>query len=138
MIVAVFLFHHRLFVVVMSGFLPITVSIMEVGGGYPLPRCETVRSFLTKGYLLWRGRRPCTITPSHMFPAKFPYLNYMGSKIWLSCYWAYAIYFGALVQSKKFPMFLRKKVSISNKNNSGIFPIKKVSDLFSQKFLIFS
>jgi hypothetical protein len=31
---------------------------------------------------------------------------------------------------------LRQKVSISAKNNSGIFPVKKASDLFSRKFLI--
>jgi hypothetical protein len=56
-------------------------------------------AFWPIGYLLWRGRHPCTITPSHIFPAKFPFLNYMGSKIGLSWYWAYAIYFCALVQS---------------------------------------
>jgi hypothetical protein len=48
MIVAVFLFHHRLIVVVMSGFFLITMSIMVVRGGYPLPRHIFGQSFLSK------------------------------------------------------------------------------------------
>jgi hypothetical protein len=69
------------------------------GGGYPLPRCKIVQSFLYNGYFSWRGRHPCIVAHSCVFPAKSPFLNYMGWRIGLSCYWACAIYFWALVQS---------------------------------------
>jgi hypothetical protein len=48
MIVAVFLFHHRLIVVVMGGFFLITMPLMVVRGGYPLPHYVSSQSFLSK------------------------------------------------------------------------------------------
>jgi hypothetical protein len=50
MIMTVFPIHHRPHMVVMGGFPPVPVSIMVVWGGYPLPRRETVQSFLYDGY----------------------------------------------------------------------------------------
>jgi hypothetical protein len=101
MIMAVFSLHNRPNVVVRGGFPPVPVSITMVGG-YPLPRRTSVQSFSSSGYLSWRGRRPCIITHSHIFPPKFLFLNYMGGRIESSCYWTYIVYFWALVQSIKY------------------------------------
>jgi hypothetical protein len=78
MIMAVFLFHHGPIMVVRGGFPPVPVSIMVVGGGYPLPRREPIQSFWSNDYLLWRGCRPCIMSPSGAFHATSPFLNYMG------------------------------------------------------------
>ncbi|KAK2364207.1 hypothetical protein QL285_089107 [Trifolium repens] len=51
------------------------------------------------GCSFWRGRRPQSVAPSSFVSRQIFYLNYMGWKVGLSCYWAYAIHFWAVVQS---------------------------------------
>jgi hypothetical protein len=112
------------------------VSIMVVWGGYPLPRRETVQSFLYDGYFSWRGRRPCIMTPSCAFPAKSPFLNYMGWRIEPSCYWAYTIYFWALVQFK-YVFGPSKYIQFHPVQISFFSPYKKVSNFINVSNYIF-
>jgi hypothetical protein len=97
MIMAVFPLHHRPNVVVWGGFPPVPCQSWWWGIRYPLSRRTFVQSFSSSGYLFWRGRRPCMLTPSHIFPVKFLFLNYTGWKIESSYYWVYIIYFWAFV-----------------------------------------
>jgi hypothetical protein len=73
MIVVVFLLYHRPNVVVMSGFLLITVSIMVVGVVIALPRHAFDQGFSSGSYISWRGCRPRVMAPLHSFTAEFPF-----------------------------------------------------------------
>ncbi|KAK2357715.1 hypothetical protein QL285_094962 [Trifolium repens] len=55
----------------MGGFLPITLLIMEVGGGYPLPRRESIRSLGSSSYFCGEGVAPVPRRLEVSFPPSF-------------------------------------------------------------------
>jgi hypothetical protein len=100
-IMAVFLFHHRSNVVVRGGFPSTPVWIVVVGGGYPLPRCESIQSLWSSSYFQGEGvaSSPLYHGALSCLSCQVSFLNWMGWKIESSCYWVYVIHFWTLVQS---------------------------------------
>jgi hypothetical protein len=84
---------------VVGGFLPIAMLIMEVRGGYLLPREWYMLNTWSTVYS-W-ARAPPSHYPAFWYLSRQAiFLNLMGWKIGPSCHLAYANNFWALVQSK--------------------------------------
>jgi hypothetical protein len=99
MILVVSLLHRRSHVVMMDDCRWTPVRIVVVGGGYFLP-CNAYRlGLLIQQLFSGRGRHPCAASPLDIFSRQAIFSNFMGWMIGPSCYWAYATYFWALVQS---------------------------------------
>jgi hypothetical protein len=84
-------------------FIPVAVLIMEVRGGYLLPRGGYALSG-GSAVILRASTSPSCCPAFECLSRQVIFSNHMGWMIGSSCYWAYTIYFWAVVQSSSICM----------------------------------